>query len=57
MDRRRRAVGMGDRIPDHFHTEASFGPLRDRDHFGLLMIDLPMPAEPFAPGVVTGGVR
>jgi tetratricopeptide (TPR) repeat protein len=45
-----KAVGMGFRTPNAFRTEAAFGSLRDRDDFRLLMMDLAMPADPFARG-------
>jgi hypothetical protein len=32
---------------DAFRTEPALGPLRDRDDFGLLLMDLAFPAEPF----------
>jgi hypothetical protein len=48
MDLLRRAVGMGYRSRDAFRTEAALGPLRSRDDFQLLMMDLAMPADPFA---------
>jgi hypothetical protein len=44
----RRAVAMGYRSPDVFRTEDALDPLRDREDFRLLMMDLAMPAEPFA---------
>jgi hypothetical protein len=44
----RRAVGMGYRNADDFRTEDALDPLRGRDDFRLLMMDLAMPAEPFA---------
>jgi serine/threonine-protein kinase len=46
----RKAVGMGLRTPDAFRTEAALGLLRDRDDFRALMMDLAMPADPFARG-------
>ena len=48
MDRLRRAVAMGYRNFDALRTEAALDPLRDRDDFRLLMMDLAMPADPFA---------
>ncbi len=43
-----RAVGMGYRLPDAYRTEDALDPLRGRDDFRMLMMDLAMPAEPFA---------
>ena len=43
-----KAVAMGYRSPDAFRTEDALDPLRDRADFRLLMMDLAMPAEPFA---------
>ena len=48
MDRLRRAVGMGYRNLDAFRTEVALDPLRDRADFRLMMLDLAMPANPFA---------
>ena len=48
MDLLRRTVGMGYRNRDAFRTEAALGPLRGREDFRLLLLDLAMPAEPFA---------
>jgi tetratricopeptide (TPR) repeat protein len=44
----RRAVGMGNCDRETFRTERALDPLRDRDDFKLLMMDMAMPAEPFA---------
>jgi hypothetical protein len=44
------AVGMGYRNANAVRTESVLDPLRDRPDFQLLMMDLAMPAEPFAPG-------
>ena len=44
----RKAVAMGYRQLDSFRTEDSLNPLRSRDDFKLLMMDLAMPAAPFA---------
>jgi hypothetical protein len=44
----RKAVGMGFRTFDDFRTEDALDPLRSRDDFKPLMMDLAMPAEPFA---------
>ena len=48
MESLRTAVGMGYRDRDAYRTETALGPLRDREDFRLLMMDLAMPAEPFA---------
>jgi hypothetical protein len=42
-----KAVGLGYRSPDAFRTEDALDPLRDRDDFKLLILDLAMPADPF----------
>jgi hypothetical protein len=44
----RQAVAMGYCNPDAYRTESALDPLRDRDDFRLLMMDLAMPADPFA---------
>jgi hypothetical protein len=41
------AVGLGYRDAADFHTETALDPLRNRPDFGLLMMDLAFPAEPF----------
>jgi hypothetical protein len=43
-----KAVGVGYRNADAFRTEDALDPLRDRSDFRLLLMDLAMPAEPFA---------
>jgi tetratricopeptide (TPR) repeat protein len=43
-----KAVGMGYTNVEAFRTETALDPLRARDNFRLLMMDLAMPAEPFA---------
>jgi len=43
-----RAVTMGYRNPDTYRTDSALDPLRRRPDFQLLMMDLVMPAEPFA---------
>jgi hypothetical protein len=48
MDQLRRAVGRGFRNRDVFRTEAALGPLRGREDFRLIMMDLAMPDEPFS---------
>jgi eukaryotic-like serine/threonine-protein kinase len=49
MDILRRAVAMGFRSADRYRVEPALEPLRDREDFRLLMMDLAMPADPFAP--------
>jgi hypothetical protein len=44
-----RAAAAGYRNPAAYRTESALDPLRDRDDFRLLMLDLAMPADPFAP--------
>src|SRR5262249_34949546 len=44
----RRAVAMGYRNVEVYCKESSLDPLRSRPDFQLLMMDLAMPAEPFA---------
>ena len=44
------AVAMGFRNADAFRSEAALDPLRDREDFRLLVMDLTMPDEPFARG-------
>jgi hypothetical protein len=41
---------MGFRSVDHFRTETALDPLRGRDDFQLLMMDLAFPAKPFVAG-------
>jgi serine/threonine-protein kinase len=43
-----RAVGMGHRNADAWRRESALDPLRLRDDFRLLMMDVAFPAEPFA---------
>ena len=43
----RQAVGMGYRGLVGYRTETALDPLRDRDDFRLLMLDLAFPGEPF----------
>jgi serine/threonine-protein kinase len=45
----RKAVGLGFDSPFIYGTEASLEPLRARDDFRLLLMDLAMPAKPIAP--------
>jgi serine/threonine-protein kinase len=47
MERLRRAVAMGYRDPDAFRTEPALSPLRGREDFRLLLMDLSMPSDPF----------
>ncbi len=42
-----KAVAMGYRNPAAYRTEDALDPLRDRDDFRLVVMDLAMPAEPF----------
>jgi serine/threonine-protein kinase len=42
-----KAVGMGYRTADAYRTEDALDPLRGRDDFRMLILDLEMPAEPF----------
>jgi eukaryotic-like serine/threonine-protein kinase len=44
----RRASAMGYRNASAFRTESALAPLYHRGDFRLLMMDLAMPAEPFA---------
>jgi tetratricopeptide (TPR) repeat protein/tRNA A-37 threonylcarbamoyl transferase component Bud32 len=46
----RRAVALDYRDPDTYRRETALDPLRDRNDFRLLMMDLAMPADPFARG-------
>jgi hypothetical protein len=43
-----KAVAMGYRDLDRFRTEDALDPLRSRGDFQLLLMDLAMPADPFA---------
>jgi hypothetical protein len=43
-----KAVAMGYRRAGALRTESALNPLRGRDDFRLLMMDLEFPAEPFA---------
>jgi hypothetical protein len=43
-----RAAGLGSRNPYAYRAEAALEPLRDRDDFRLLMMDLVFPVEAFA---------
>jgi serine/threonine-protein kinase len=44
----RKAVVMGYRSLDRFRTDDALDPLRSRDEFRLLLMDVAFPAEPFA---------
>ena len=48
MARLHRAVAKGYRDPDAYRNEDALDPLHGRDDFRLLMMDLAMPADPFA---------
>ena len=48
MNDLRRAFAMGYRSPAVYGYEPALGPLRGRGDFRLLMMDLAMPADPFA---------
>jgi hypothetical protein len=48
MNDLRRAAAMGYRNPAAYRYEPALAPLRGRDDFQLLMMDLAMPAAPFA---------
>jgi hypothetical protein len=48
MTRLHKAVGVAYRNPEAYRHEDGLDPLRSRDDFKLLMMDLAMPAEPFA---------
>ncbi len=50
MDLLGRAAAMGYRDPEKYRTETALDPLRRRDDFRLLMMDLVMPGDPFAQG-------
>jgi hypothetical protein len=43
------AVAKGYRNPNAYRTEDALDPLRDRQDFRLLMMDLAFPAEVFVP--------
>ncbi len=48
MELLRRAVSMDYRDLDGFRTESALEPLRNRNDFRLMTMDLEMPARPFA---------
>ena len=43
-----RSVALGYRSPDIFRSQDALDPLRGGDDFRLLMMDVAMPADPFA---------
>jgi hypothetical protein len=43
-----KAIGQGFRTYETYHTEDALDPLRGREDFKLLMMDLAFPAEPFS---------
>jgi hypothetical protein len=45
----RRAVALGLLDRDAYRGETALDPLRDRPDFRLLIMDLALPTEPFAP--------
>ena len=49
IDILRQAVAIGFRNTRRYRTRAGAGPLRDRDEFRLLIMDLAMPDRPLAP--------
>ncbi len=46
------AIRKGDRDFRHFQSDPDLAPLKGRDDFGRLLMDLAFPADPFAPGRV-----
>jgi hypothetical protein len=48
MARLHKAVAMGYRNPDAYLTEDALDPLRSREDFRMLMMDLKIPAAPFS---------
>jgi hypothetical protein len=48
VDDLRRAVALGYRNPAAYRREPALAPLRGRDDFRLLLLDLAFPADPFA---------
>jgi hypothetical protein len=48
MDHLRQAVAIGYRNAYRFRIESALAPLRSREEFQLLMMDVAFPAEPFA---------
>ena len=49
IDYLRQAVAMGYRNANEIRIESALDPLRSRDDFKLLMMDVAFPTEPFAP--------
>ena len=49
MDILRQALAIGFRSARRYRTEPALAPLRDRDDFRLLIMDLAMPDRPLAP--------
>ena len=49
MSALRRAVARGYRAPDDLRTDPCLDPLRSRQDFQLLLLDLEFPDSPFAP--------
>jgi hypothetical protein len=45
----RRAAVRGIKSFDYYRTDPNLDPLRDRDDFRALLMDLAFPADPFAP--------
>jgi tetratricopeptide (TPR) repeat protein len=45
----RKAVGMGYADADAFRNDSALDPLREREDFRMLMMELAFPADPFAP--------
>jgi hypothetical protein len=48
MEALRQVIAMGYRNPNYLRNDSALDPLRDRDDFKLLMMDLAFPIEPFA---------
>jgi hypothetical protein len=48
MTQLRKAIEMGYHNVAAFRTEDALEPLRDRAEFGLMIMDVAFPAEPFA---------
>jgi hypothetical protein len=48
MDLLHQAVAMGYSNPEQYRTDDALNPIRNRDDFRLLLMDLAMPADPFA---------
>lgn len=48
MELLRRAAAMGYRNANAFRTDTALAPLCQRSDFRLLMMDMALPAEPFA---------